>query len=116
MKILQDYISKARKSASQRRLFLAQFIDDFRRLKDLKMLSRPVKKKDRVALLFVATAHQLALDLSLRPPEWLTKCTPLKSPYFVSKIEGLKLLALRDSPYAFRARNIYVLGNFLSRY
>lgn len=115
MKELKDYVLCAKRNPSKRKLLLAQFIDDFRRSKDLKMITTPITKTDQLTQLFVATAHQLAIELKLKQPLWLTKYTPLKHPYFISQFDGLKLLALRDSPYSFRVRNIYVLGNFLSR-
>ncbi|HPI41792.1 MAG TPA: hypothetical protein PLJ21_13360 [Pseudobdellovibrionaceae bacterium] len=115
MKNLSFYIQNARKNPKERRLQLAQFIDDFLQSKDLSSISQRVRLKDPLASLFIATAHQLTLDFKLKTPEWLMNYTPLKEPYFVSELEGMKMLALRDSPYAFRLRNIYVTRNFLQR-
>ena len=39
----------------------------------------------------------------------------LDKPWFVSGFENLKSTALIESPLNFRKRNIFVLGNFLTR-
>ena len=49
---------------------------------------------------------------------WVLACAgvgALATPWFVAGVENLKALALVESPTHFRKRNIFVLGNFLSR-
>lgn len=115
MKPLADYIKKAQVSDEERKLWVAQFIDDFRRHKDIAVISIPLKTEDPVAKLFEAIVHQLCVELNLKTPEWLYQIKPLKEPFFVSQLPNSKFLALRDSPYLFRTRNIFVPENYLSR-
>lgn len=113
---LKTYVNIAKKNYKSQKLSLAQFIDDFERTKNLKIISKKMTEKDKVTQLFIATAHQLCLKHKMKVPKWMQEFFILKDPYFVSKIKDFNLLALRDSPYAFRVRNIYVTKNFLDRY
>lgn len=115
METLTTYIDKARKDLSSQREELANFIDDFRRTKDINSILDRVEQTDRVSFLFAATAHQLCIELSMTIPSWLKEFHYLKDPYFVSEIDDFKFLALRDSPPAFKIRNIFITKNFLSR-
>lgn len=115
MKSLKSYITKAQKNTVLRKQVLAQFIDDFSSSKDLQAISKKVLGKDKVSQLFIAAAHQLTINLKLKTPKWMQSNIILKDPYFVSQFEEFKLLTLRDSPYAFRIRNIFVTANFLDR-
>lgn len=115
MKSLLEYIIQARISEAQKKISVGQFIDDFRRTQDLKSIEHPLFEQDEIAKLFEAIAHQLCLDLGLACPDWLNKPTYLQNPYFVSKLPGSKFIALRDSPYAFKIRNIFVPFNYLNR-
>lgn len=65
--------------------------------------------------LFAATVESLCQEFDLAVPEWCQTVPGLSQPWFVSGMENLKALALVESPVYFRQRNIYVLGNFLSR-
>ena len=115
MKMLHDYIMVATKNVDNLRISLGDFIDDFRREKNISALADEVNEPDPVNQLFVATAHQLCIEMDLNPPQWICKPVILKEPYFLSQFASFRFLALRDSPYAFKIRNIFVNENFLKR-
>lgn len=117
MKSIHEYIKKAQVSTEQRKIWVGQFIDDFSGSKNLEMIQNSLSDtEDPIAKLFEAMAHQLCLNLNLVIPDWLLKPKYLKDPFFVSDLKNSKFLALRDSPYAFRIRNIFVPHHYLSRY
>ncbi len=113
---LADYIQNAQVSPEQRRIWVAQFIDDFARTKNMNMIQNEIQSSDEpISKLFEAVAHQLCLNFYLQVPVWLLNAKYLKDPFFVSDLPNSKFLALRDSPYAFRKRNIFVPYHYLSR-
>jgi hypothetical protein len=115
IKSVHEYIAQAQVSESQRKLFVAQFIDDFTLHRDMKCIEKPILNNDPISKLFEAISHQLCIELKLKTPEWLEKPVLLKDPFFVSNMPSSRFLALRDSPIAFRIRNIFVPYNYLSR-
>jgi len=115
MKSLKDYILKAQISVEQRRLYVGQFIDDFKRTKNMSLIEKPIIENDPISKLFEAIAHQLCIDLNLDIPDWLNNPVCLDDPFFVSDLPNSRFLALRDSPIAFKSRNIFVPYNYLSR-
>ena len=63
-----------------------------------------------------ATAEELARAFNFPCPSW----TPgmeraLREPYFASPLGGLRAVLIRESPPGFRARNLFVSENALSR-
>ncbi|MEQ1664030.1 MAG: hypothetical protein ABL927_01490 [Bdellovibrionales bacterium] len=114
MENISSYIFRAKSSKSALRIEVGNFIDDFRRSKDLSAIKNQ-KLKGHTAALFAAIAHHLCIELGLKVPNWLRQPKQIKEPYFVSDLQNSRLLALRDSPYAFRARNIFVPFNYLNR-
>lgn len=116
MMAIQEYIKQAQVSEQNRKLFVAQFIDDFIKANSVQCLETEIKDADITSKLFEATAHQLCIILNLKIPNWLLRPNKLKDPFFVSNLEHSKFLALRDSPYGFRIRNIFVPYNNLSRF
>ena len=63
-----------------------------------------------------ATAEELARRFSLAQPDWLSKeCRHLRRPWFVTPLAALRAVLLLESPPAFRARNLFVSENALSR-
>jgi len=115
MKPLANYVDQARQGDTHRKLWVAQFIDDFRRTKDLNAIAAPLADKDSIALLFQAIAHQLCVELKLSIPDWFFDFEPLDEPFFVSNLPNSRFLSLRESPYLFRMRNIFVPANYLVR-
>ena len=113
---LADYIRKAQVGPEQRKIWVAQFVDDFTRTKNMNMIQNEILSSDEpISKLFEAVAHQLCLSFNLQVPIWLLSSKYLKDPFFVSELPNSKFLALRDSPYAFRKRNIFVPYHYLSR-
>ena len=112
---LEFYINKSIVSESARKLWLAQFIDDFTKEKDLSKITLKDNKVEPITQLFVATAHQLCLDLKLPTPDWIKEIKILPEPFFASNMTRSCFIALRDSLYCYKIRNIFVPHNFLSR-
>jgi len=92
-------------------------VDDSRRAKSVDPLRQLFLKshKTRERALLNATAKYLCWELNISVPDWASQFMWLKVPWFVSGVENLKAMALLESPIEFRANNIFVLENFLSR-
>lgn len=98
------------------RIYLMDFVDDFRRQKRVEQVVEPfIQVGDRMDSLLASTAESLCDELGIKPPAWLSKIPACDDPYFVSGLDGLKAFALLQSPLRFRIRKIFVLENFLHR-
>lgn len=99
------------------KLQLGQFVDEARRNADTLRNEPSFPAGDQqLRALVASTAEALSAERGTEPaPEWAAIIPPLKQPWFVSGMESLKAMALVESPVYFRRRNIFVLGNFLSR-
>jgi hypothetical protein len=63
-----------------------------------------------------ATAEELARQYQLASPEWAASGKrALHRPWFASQLSALRAVLLLESPPAFRARNLFVSENALSR-
>jgi hypothetical protein len=63
-----------------------------------------------------ATAEELARRFSLTHPDWTVgEVRQLRRPWFASSLAALRAVLLLESPPAFRARNLFVSENALSR-
>jgi hypothetical protein len=63
-----------------------------------------------------ATAEQLACDHGLPIPAWvMSDERKLHRPWFASSLAALRTVLLLESPAAFRARNLFISENALSR-
>jgi hypothetical protein len=63
-----------------------------------------------------ATAEELARAFTFAPPEWIAAdVRKLHHPWFASPLTALRAVLLLESPAAFRARNLFVSENALSR-
>jgi hypothetical protein len=98
------------------RVYLMDFVDDFRHYRDLQMIDQPFGLDDeRFDALLAATAEQLCNELKIKTPVWILSVPAPRDPWFVSEIESLKAIAIVESPLPFRIRKLFVLENFLSR-
>lgn len=63
-----------------------------------------------------ATAEELDRRFALSQPNWTVgEARQLHRPWFVSPLAALRAVLLLESPPAFRARNLFVSENALSR-
>jgi hypothetical protein len=98
------------------RIWLMDFVDDFRYYKDIAMISEPFElTDDKVDALIASTVESLCDEAGFDVPEWIENIAAAKEPYFVSGIENLKATALVESPLRFRIRQVFVHENFLTR-
>ncbi|MBI5534924.1 MAG: hypothetical protein HY898_19510 [Deltaproteobacteria bacterium] len=103
---------------------LASFLDEFYAARDSQMLA------ERPPLLapthgdvgqvqdayLAATAEELARLNGDVPPAWVAEAgRALHRPYFASPFRSLRAVLLLESPASFRARNLFVSANALSR-
>lgn len=92
------------------------FVDDFRRHKNLRAVIEPFELSDvRMDALLASTTEALCDELSLVPPAWLAEIPACDDPWFVGDLQRLKAISIVESPLRFRMRKIFVLENFLSR-
>lgn len=99
------------------KLHLFNMVDRFRHDQSLKWFRHPpiADLDPKLQALVTSTVEALCDERSLTAPSWCRSIPGLPHPWFVSGIENLKAMALVESPAFFRARNIFVLGNFLDR-
>ena len=96
---------------------LFHFVDRFRSSGDAQLIENPpISVLDAtLKALIASTVEVLCVELDAEVPPWVKGIPGLRKPWFVSGMENLKAAALVESPTYYRARNIFVLGNFLSR-
>ena len=77
----------------------------------------PSRIEDKIDSFLAATTEQLAKIYNLPIPVWVYKKRyVLEDPFFPSNLKGdYRFFALKESPLAFRARNIFVTANVLDR-
>lgn len=93
-----------------------EFVDDFRRSKDVTLVSTPFESQGgNFDALLASTGEYLCNELNLKIPDWLWDVPACKHPWFVADLENLKAIAIVESPVYFRRRKIFVLENFLDR-
>ncbi len=99
------------------KIWLFNFVDVFRRRKDPAYVTAPPAQdlSKRLQALIASTVETLCDEQDIAIPGWCKYAPILDKPWFVSKMESLKASAIMESPLRFRMRNIFVLGNFLSR-
>lgn len=96
---------------------LFDWVDAFRRAPAPEAVARAPGPgvSPRVLALLASTVESLCAETGLDAPWWCAGVPPLEEPWFVAGVESLKASAILESPAYFRHRNIFVLGNFLSR-
>jgi len=98
------------------RVWLMDFVDDFRYYKSPEMIAEPFELSDeKQDALLASTVEYLCQELRISPPNWLNEIPSCHEPYFVSGIENLKASAIVQSPVHFKIRNVFVLEDFLTR-
>ena len=98
------------------RIYLMDFVDDFRRHRDPRALAEPFASAGgKMDALLASTAEALCDEIGVAPPAWLAHVPACPEPYFVGGLENLKAISIVESPLRFRLRKIFVLENFLSR-
>lgn len=98
------------------KLYFYDFVDDFRRNRDIAMIAEPFESGDeKTDALLASTVEKLCDELKIEIPEWINEIPSCKEPFFVSGVENLKAISIVQSPLRFKARNIFVMENFLSR-
>lgn len=105
-------------------LCLANFLDEFYAAPDAARLStepnllapilaQPGHVQDAY---LAAVAEHLAYTHGFQIPAWVGKDNrKLRRPWFASQLAGLRAVLILESPPAFRARNLFVSENALSR-
>jgi len=97
-------------------IHLMNFVDDFRRHKNVQALAAPFEQSDeKMDALLASTAEALCDEAGIAPPHWLAEVPACREPYFVGGFERLKAISIVESPLRFRIRMIFVLENFLTR-
>jgi hypothetical protein len=105
-------------------LCLANFLDGFYASPGAAALSPPPRmlapaqgEAGRVRDAYLAaTAEELARKFGLPVPDWTANADrALHKPWFASSLGSLRAVLLVESPPAFRARNLFVSENALSR-
>ena len=97
---------------------LSNFLDDFKRNPSQGILNSPpgsINKK--IDCFIAAVVEQLAINYKLEIPNWVYhKQYFLDEPFFPSGLKGdYRFFALKESPLAFSARQIFVTTNVLDR-
>ena len=105
-------------------LLLGDFLDAFYR-SDIEMRAEMIAdapvdmEKPEFVPLLAATAHKLAIDYGIIPPQWAfeSRCYLAgMAPHFACNAEGnLRLLFMYKSPSEFKHRNLFVDENVLTR-
>ena len=97
-------------------IHLMNFVDDFRRQRNVSAVVEPIETSDeKTDALLASTAEALCDEMRLTPPRWLSGVPACSEPYFVGGFERLKAISIVESPLRFRIRKIFVLENFLRR-
>lgn len=98
------------------KMYFYDFVDEFRRRKDLQMIAEPFELIDeKMDALLASTVEKLCDELEFEAPLWIRNIPPTKEPYFVSGLENLKAVSIVQSPIRFKRRNVFVSESFLSR-
>lgn len=104
--------------------YMGDFLDQFYRLgkeeRSSSIAEEPTMYSDLSSWYYAyiaAAVHQLCLKYGIDCPAWaLDKKYVLKEPKFAMDAKGdLRLILIAESPYPFKARNLFVPDNVLSR-
>ena len=116
MKSIIEVKNQIRQAPEYWQIPFMDFVDDFRRYKDISAIDTPYKMDgDKMDALLASTIEYLCHEQGLEVPNWIFSVPACQHPWFVAGIENLKAIALVESPLEFRIRKIFVLENFLYR-
>ena len=99
------------------KIYLFDFVDRFRSARKPSLIHPPpIPNLDpRLRALIASSVEALCDEVGIPPAPWCKAIPGCSTPWFVSGRENLKAMALIETPARFKARNIFVLDNFLSR-
>jgi lipopolysaccharide biosynthesis regulator YciM len=113
---IQEAKTAMLKNGKNWRIPFMDFVDDFRRTRDHRLIEKPLYlTDDRFDSLLASTVEYLCDEMGIETPSWIWDVPSCKEPWFVSGYENLKAITIVESPAFFRRRKIFVLENFLSR-
>ncbi len=111
--LISDYLKS---NNNDWRLAIGELIDDVK--KDTSIIEN-IECGDvddiKLKAMFASTVHYLSYKYQKKSKPWARKMYFLDQPWFPAGIENLKAMAILESPFEFRANNIFVLSNFLDR-
>jgi len=102
-------------------LMFGTFLDRFYANKDVKMIEEEpfenINVSKEIRAFVSASVDYLSNSIEAVTPAWTKKKeAKLEEPFFPSNLKGeIRAVMLIESPIEFKTRNIYVLGNVLSR-
>lgn len=99
------------------KIHFMNLVDEFRRTLNplLLLLPPPSNLNPKLAALLASIVRELSKETAIDTPTWAKRSYFLDTPWFPAGMESLKATALLESPLSFRANNIFVQENFLSR-
>ncbi len=98
------------------RIPFMEFVDDFRKSKDIRLIEQPFQcEHERFDALLASTIESLCAELGIETPNWVWEVPSCKYPWFVSGIREFKRSPLLKILYISSRRKIFVLENFLER-
>lgn len=114
-----DWLSQSRREPHRMQLLLNALVDDFRRAgpEEREALIRMGPDRDgKLEGLASAVISYLCRETGTPTPVWVQRVRS-SEPFFVFPADGfaLRVRLMLESPAAFRARNVFVPENYLSR-
>lgn len=99
------------------KLWVFQFVDDFRRRPLVENIAKPPhhKLEKRFKAMLQSIALTLVRDNNLAIPNWCRKDYALKYPWFVSSMKSFMAMTIRDCPLEFKINNVFVSEDFMKR-
>lgn len=116
-------VAKRTMEGSEFRLELADFLDEFyTEPSNAALIDAPLRMAGKVEsghrkdVYLAAVAEHLARQYHCRPGEWIfAEDLYLEKPAFAYQSRSGRIFLLKESPPAFKSRNLFVTANVLSR-
>lgn len=114
-----DLLDRDSEVTGDLQLYINAFLDEFRGAPPAQralMIAKGPEQSGKLEGLIAAIASALCREVGMEPPAWVARVHS-PEPYFVFPARGfaLRLRLMLESPPAFRVRNVFVPGNYLSR-